>query len=254
MRDDLLGKYEKTEMSVRASKALEAQKERRERLHEVMSNVQDLIRSLERKHGMEPGLSRTVMGTDMKPASLANMWDQAVQKREFREIHDELREFSARTTAKNRRGYENAPSFYRGTTMAEAVDVVRRGGGISKDGCYDFTSLTTDLGVAVKFGRRRDGVILEYDGISIRKTGKAIPVQYSHRHSRYGESINRGLPLMFSLEDETRIPDATEGPVLKHVMLGADNAFAGRLRPDVGRLENAGIEVSAFRLGFGAMR
>ena len=251
MRDDLLGKYEKTETSVRASKALEAQEERRERLHEVMSNVQDLIGNLERKHGMEPGLSRTVMGTDMKPASLADMWDQAVQKREFREIHDELREFSARATAKNRRGYENARRFIAAPPWPRrSMSFVGAAASRKTDAT---TSLTADLGVAVKFGRRRDGVILEYDGASIRKTGKAIPAQYSHRHSRYGESINRGLTLMFSLEDETRIPDATEGPVLKHVMLGADNAFAGRLRPDVGRLEDAGMKVSAFRL-VGAVR
>lgn len=254
MRDDLLGKYEKPEISVKANKAFEAQKKREERLREVLLTVQNRIRTLEHKYDMEPDLSHAVMGTNMKPALLADMWDQAAQKREFKEIHDELQEFSDEITAKNKRGYEKAPSFYRGTAMAEAADVAYRGGGISKDGRYDFTSLTTDLGVAVNFGRQRNGAILEYDGASIRKTGKAIPVQYSHRHTSYGESIVRGLPLMLSFEYETRIPDATEGPVLKQVMLDTDNTFTERLQPDIRTLEDAGTKVSAFSLRFGAMR
>ena len=254
MRDDLLGKYGKPEISVKANKAFKAQKEREARLREVMLNVQNRIKTLEYKYGMEPNLSHTVMCTSMKPTLLANMWDQAVQKWEFKKIHDELQKFSNEITTKNKRGYEKALSFYRGTAMAEAVDVAYRGGGISKDGRYDFTSLTTDLGVAINFGCQRNGAILEYDGVSIRKTGKAIPVQYSHRHTRYSESIIRGLPLMASFEYETRIPDATEGPVLKRVMLNIDNTFTERLQPDIRTLEDAGIKVSAFSLRFGAMR
>ena len=67
MRDDLLGKYEKPEMSVKANKAFKAQKEREEGLREVLLTVQNRIRTLEHKYDMEPNLSHTVMGTDMKP-------------------------------------------------------------------------------------------------------------------------------------------------------------------------------------------
>jgi len=61
------------------------------------------------------------------------------------------------------------------------------------------------------------------------------------------------MPLMFSSDDETRIPDATEGPILKRVMLDVHNAFTG-LQPEIRKLEEAGIKVSAFSSRFGAMR
>ena len=59
---------------------------------------------------------------------------------------------------------------------------------------------------------------------------------------------------MLSFEYETRIPDATKGPVLKRVMLNIDSTFTERLHPDIRTLEDAGIKVSAFSLRFGVMR
>ena len=130
--------------------------------------------------------------------------------------------------------------------MEEALDITRRGGGISKDGRFDFTSLSTSLGAALEFGQYNPiQVVLEYDGDSIRRTGEAAPVEYPHRHSSLDQARGRGMPLIHCLE-EIRIPDETRGPVLKLARLSADRMFGRDMLKMIKRLEDAGIEVSTF--------
>ena len=141
-------------------------------------------------------------------------------------IDKDLAEWSEAATEQDRRGCEAARPFYRGASIKEALDVASRGGGISKDGRFDFTSLSTSLGAALTFGRKNKiQVVLEYDGDSIRRTGEAAPVKYSHRHSSLDQARGRGMPLIRCLEEETRIPDETRGPVLKLARLRADRMF-----------------------------
>lgn len=110
----------------------------------------------------------------------------------------------------------------------------------------DLTSLSTSLGAALTFGRKNKiQVVLEYDGDSIRRTGEAVPVEYSHRYSSLDQAKGRGMPLLNCLEAETRIPDETNGPALKRVLLSADRVFGGDLKM-IKRLEDAGIDVSTF--------
>jgi len=161
-------------------------------------------------------------------------------------IDKDLTEWSDAATEQNRRGYETARTFYRGTSIKEALDVASRVGGISKDGRFDFTSLSTSLGAALTFGRKNKiQVVLEYDGDSIRRA-EAVPVEYSHKHSSLDQARGRGMPLMNCLESETRIPDETTGPILKRVLLSADRMFGRDLLKMIKRLEGAGIDVSTF--------
>lgn len=147
-------------------------------------------------------------------------------------MDDELAAWSDTVAEQNRRGCEAARTFYRGTSIKEAPDVASRKGSISKDGRFDFTSLSTLLGAALKFGQYNPiRVVLEYDGDSIR-TGEAAPVEYSHKHSSLDQARGRGMPLMDCLEPETRIPEKTKGPILKRVLLSADNVRQGSAEND----------------------
>ena len=131
--------------------------------------------------------------------------------------------------------------------MEEALDITRRGGGISKDGRFDFTSLSMSLGAALTFGRKNKiQVVLEYDGDSIRRTGEAVPVEYSHKHSSMDQARGRGMPLIHCLEEETRIPDETRGPVLKLARLSADRMFGRDLlkNKNIGGCRDGSVNLS----------
>ena len=163
------------------------------------------ISDLERRHGMEPSLSRALTGADTGQSALEEAWDEACRKPEFREIDGELRRFSDKATAKNMRDYLGAPLFCRCATVEELTDVVEEKNSVPKNVNYHFASLTADRGVAARFAGALDGAILEYDGDSIRNAGKSAPVKYSHRCSARGKSVGRGMPLAFCLEGEVRI-------------------------------------------------
>ena len=136
------------------------------------------------------------------------MWHAAGKVSTLKAMDDELAAWSDAVTKQNRRSYEAAETFYRGTSIKEALDVVERGGGMSKDGMFDLTSLSTSLGAALTSGRKNKiQVVLEYDGDSIRRTGEAVPVEYSHRYSSLDQAKGRGMPLKHYLEKETRILD-----------------------------------------------
>lgn len=191
--------------SARIKGAARDLKEREGRLREVLSDVHHRISDLERRHGMEPSLSRALTGADTEQSALEEAWDEACRKPEFREIDGELRRLSDKATAKNMRDYLGAPLFCCCATVAELTDIVEKKNSVPKSVNYRFASLTADRGVAARFAGALDGAVLEYDGDSIRDAGKSAPVKYSHRCSARGKSVGRGMPLAFCLEAETRI-------------------------------------------------
>ena len=163
----------------------------------------------------------------------------------FKELDDALTEFSEKLSLENRLNYENAKHFYRGTSVLEMEDVIRRGGGISTGGRFEFTSLTTNLKVADEFAEKENHVIIVYDGDSVRRTGAAVPVKYSHKYSTRDEEIERGMSLAYMGEDETRIPDGTEGPVLTDAVLDSKKPLLPRMVRAIKKAEKAGIRVSS---------
>ena len=150
--------------------------------------TQDRLEAVEDELGMDNALSASLPKPHMDRRKMSDMWAEAGRVTALKAIDDDLTEWSDAATEQNRRGYETARTFYRGTSIEEALDITRRGG-ISKDGRFDFTSLSTSLGAALTFGRKNKiQVVLEYDGDSIRRTGEAVSVEYSHKHS----SLDRG--------------------------------------------------------------
>ena len=190
------------EASARIKEAHRDQTEREARLRDLLSCAYRRIRGLELEHGMGSGLSDALMGCAGPPP--AEMWDRARQKPGFAEIDVELERFSDEATARNKRSYQDAPRFYYCAAAADLAGAVE-GGGVPGNANHGFTSLTANLGMAAKISSALDGAMLEYDGDSIRDTGKAAPVEYSHRCSIAGGPDGRGMPLAFCFEDETRI-------------------------------------------------
>lgn len=160
--------------------------------------------------------------------TLEGMWAEAGKIREFQELDEELTALSARISRENESKPNNAKSFYRGTSIEELEDVLGRGGGISKGGRYKFTSLSTNLAVSMLFADS-EGVVLVYGGDSVRKTGVSIPVKYSHKYSTRNEDIARGMSLAYMHQDETRIPDGTEGPVLTAAVIDSEKHLSPRM-------------------------
>lgn len=97
-------------------------------------------------------LSRTLTVLDVSERTISDMWAKAAGVPAMEEIRRLLSELSAKATEQNRRLYETAESFYRGTSLDEAADVGRRGGGISQDGDFNYTSLSAQLGAATEYG------------------------------------------------------------------------------------------------------
>ena len=161
----------------------------------------------------------------------------------FRELDDALTAFSEKLSLENRLNYENAKHFYRGTSVLEMEDVIRRGGGISTGGRSEFTSLTTNL-IADEFAEKENCVIIVYDGDSAGRAGEAVPAKHSRECSARDEEIECGMSLAYMGEDETRIPDGTEGPVLTDAVLDSKKPLLPRTARAIRKAE-AGIRVSS---------
>ena len=231
-------------------KAVSREKDLRRKADSKMRGIRRRVEMLENRDGLDDTLSRSLDDTVASEDELGRLWTKMAESKQGRDVKAELDEWSKKATNDNRRGYEAAKSFYRGTSVDEALDVVNRGGGISADGEFEFTSLSTSLGVANSFGRKKpaEHVILEYDGDSIRETGTAVPAKYSHTYTDTVQTTGGGMPLFDRLEKETRIPDGTKGPVLKRVWINADRVFTTGFMEKIKKLEDAGIEVSTFLL------
>ena len=157
----------------------------------------------------------------------------------------------------SKKSYKESKSFYRGTSMSELAKVVRDGGiavrlpGEGAVGDSDPTSLTPVLEVAMQYasGRgeggsdtRPDGVVLEYDAESIRRTGKARLMEYNvmGRWSR-----RKILPLRWSHQREITIPHGLKEPELVGVIMHESGA---RLNPDiVAALKDKGIKLTVIK-------
>ena len=107
--------------------------------------------------------------------------------------------------------FESTPSFFRGTSSFELDhygDTTKLGG--DKNG-YKYVAVSTDPTVARKFS---GGVIVEYEGNSIRANGK--PVEYSAKPITLGQSksvntseaIGKPMNVKFSDEKEIRVKEA----------------------------------------------
>ena len=208
-------------------------------------DIQKELARAERGTGID--LSYTLTDFTANEETISDMWAKAAGVPAMAKIGRLLSDMSAEATERNRRLHETTKSFYRGTSLAEAADVGRRGGGISKDGDFNYTSLTVYVGSASLYGWW-NGVqaILEYDGDSVRKTGKAVPVEYSHKKDDAAQAIGRGMPLFFSTDWETRIPDETGGPVLKNVFLRPQGVFTTNDLERIKEIRGAGSNVFTF--------
>ena len=115
-----------------------------------LRRIQQRLAAAGRGTGID--LSRTLTVLDVSERTISDMWAKAAGVPAMEEIRRLLSELSAKATEQNRRLYETAESFYRGTSLDEAADVGRRGGGISQDGDFNYTSLSAQLGAATEYG------------------------------------------------------------------------------------------------------
>ena len=192
-------------------------------------------------------LSRTLTVLDVSERTISDMWAKAAGVPAMEEIRRLLSELSAKATEQNRRLYETAESFYRGTSLDEAADVGRRGGGISQDGDFNYTSLSAQLGAATEYGWWNNvHAILVYDGDSARKTGGAMPVEYSYKNNNTNQAVGRPMPLLNRTDTETRIPDLTKGPVLKEVFLSPNRTLTDSDFRKIKEIGGAGADVRTF--------
>ena len=85
-----------------------------------------------------------------------------------------------------------------------------------------------------------------YDGDSARKTGGAMPVEYSYKNNNTNQAVGRPVPLLNHTDMETRIPDLTKGPVLKEVFLSPNRTLTNGDFRKMKEIGGAGADVRAF--------
>ena len=164
--------------------------------------------------------------------------------------------------------YEEAPAFYRGTSIDELKNVLRDGGiSVKQPGVYrvrresgkpatpideddvdNQVSLTPRLDVAMQYGsgkgelnksRRSDGVVLEYDAESVRKTGRARFMKYG-AIGTFGK--DKVLNTRWSHQREITVPNGLKGPRLTGVLM---DEHAARDNPElVMALKDAGVKLT----------
>ena len=209
-----------------------------------LAGLQGRLAAAEQGTGID--LSRTLTRLGISEQTISDMWAKAAGVPAMEEICRLLSALSAKATERNRRLYETAESFYRGTSLYEAADVGRRGGGISQDGDFNYTSLTADLGISALYGWWNDiHAVLEWTA-TLRKTGSAVPVEYSYKSNELNQAVGRPMPLFHRTEAEIRIPDLTKGPVLKNVFLSPNRTLTDGDFPKIKGIGGAGADVRTF--------
>lgn len=123
--------------------------------------------------------------------------------------------------------YQETPSFFRGTSMGELL-MYNKTGEIGGDfNGYNYVAASASATVAAGFS---GGVVIEYDGDSVRSAGKRV--QYSATPTVDGvsasinnwESMDRPMKISYAHEMEVRLPEghSVESLNIKSISLSYD--------------------------------
>jgi hypothetical protein len=158
-----------------------------------------------------------------------NMHIPAVQK--ISELNAKAQEWNQ----KWEQHYQETPSFFRGTAIAELNEYKRTGTIGGDKNRYSYVAVSADPALAATFSQ---GVMIEFDGDSVRERGarveyEAKPVPLGVSSSIDAESIGKPMKITYAHELEARLPEGTkyEDLNIKSIIIGPE--VLRRYRPEL---------------------
>ena len=124
--------------------------------------------------------------------------------------YDNLKEKTSVINSKIKNEFDNTPSFFRGTTKEELDNYLSKGTIGGDKNQYNYVAVSTNPELTKTFA---NGVIVEYDGDSVRNYG--TQVEYTARPQASGiskgvthsEEIGGAMSVKYSPEREVRLPE-----------------------------------------------